>query len=84
MQQLAIVIVEPSQIVANIIRKSLEASEFRCVVMRDPATFAATLDYADTPPTAQHRAMYEALHRRLTEQLAAWQRLRNGQLASAL
>ena len=48
------------------------------------ATFAATLDYADTPPTAQHRAMYEALHRRLTEQLAAWQRLRNGQLASAL
>ena len=42
-QQLAVIIVEPSQIVANIIRKSLEASEFRCIVMRDPATFAATL-----------------------------------------
>ena len=41
------------------------------------ATFAATLDDADTPPTAQHRAMFEALHRRLTEQLAAWRRLRD-------
>lgn len=43
MNPLSVIIVEPSQIVANIIRKSLEANEFRCIVMRDPATFAATL-----------------------------------------
>lgn len=48
------------------------------------ATFAATLDDADAPPTAQHRAMYETLHHRLTEHLAAWQRLRDGPLAAAL
>jgi photosystem II stability/assembly factor-like uncharacterized protein len=45
------------------------------------ATFQLTLGDADTPPTAQHRAMYESLHGRLTEQLAAWQQLRSGALA---
>lgn len=48
------------------------------------ATFAATLDDADTPVTAQHRAMYETLHRRLTEQLVIWERLRTGPVAAAL
>ena len=48
------------------------------------ATFAASLDDADTQPTAQHRAMYETLHRRLTEQLAIWQRLRSGPVAAEL
>jgi photosystem II stability/assembly factor-like uncharacterized protein len=48
------------------------------------ATFAASLDDADTPVTAQHRAMYENLHRRLAEQLAIWQRLRAGPVAAAL
>jgi hypothetical protein len=48
------------------------------------ATFAATLDDADTPVTTQHRAMYETLHRRLTEQLVIWDRLRTGPVAAAL
>jgi hypothetical protein len=48
------------------------------------ATFAASLEDSDTPPTAQHRAMYETLHRRLTEQLTAWRQLHDGQLAAAL
>jgi hypothetical protein len=48
------------------------------------ATFAQTLEGADTPPTAQHRAMYAMLHRRLGEQLAAWQHLRDGPVAAAL
>ena len=47
------------------------------------ATFAATLDGADTSPTAQQRAMFKALHLRLTEQLAAWRQLRVGPLATA-
>ena len=47
------------------------------------ATFAATLDGADTSPTAQQRVMFEALHRRLTEQLAAWRQLHVGPLAAA-
>ena len=47
------------------------------------ATFAATLDGADTSPTVQQRVMFEALHRRLTEQLAAWRQLRVGPLAAA-
>jgi len=45
------------------------------------ATFQLTLGDADTPPTAQHRAMFESLHKRLTAQLAAWQQLRSGALA---
>jgi photosystem II stability/assembly factor-like uncharacterized protein len=48
------------------------------------ATFAASLDDSDTPPTTQHRAMYETLHRRQTEQLAAWRGLRDGPLAAGL
>ena len=41
------------------------------------ATFAAALDDSDTPPTAQHRAMYATLHSRLSQQLAAWKQLRD-------
>lgn len=48
------------------------------------ATFAATLDDADTPVTAQHRAMYESLDRRLAQQLTIWARLRAGPVAAAL
>jgi photosystem II stability/assembly factor-like uncharacterized protein len=47
------------------------------------ATFAATLDGADTSPTVQQRVMFEALHRRLTEQLAAWRHLHAEPLAAA-
>jgi photosystem II stability/assembly factor-like uncharacterized protein len=46
------------------------------------ATFQLTLGDADTPPTAQHRAMFESLHSRLTAELAAWQQLRSEGLAS--
>lgn len=46
------------------------------------ATFAATLEDSDTPPTAQHRAMYEELHRRLQEQLITWRKLHDGPLAA--
>jgi hypothetical protein len=45
------------------------------------ATFQLTLGDADTPPTAQHRAMFESLHSRLTAELAAWQQLRGDGLA---
>ena len=48
------------------------------------ATFAATLEDSDTPPTAQHRAMYEELHRRLQAQLVKWRQLHDGPLAAAL
>ena len=41
------------------------------------ATFAASLDGADTVPTAQHLAMYQSLHQRLTAQLAKWAQLRS-------
>ena len=47
------------------------------------ATFAATLDGADTSPTVQQRLMFEALHRRLTAQLAAWRQLHVEPLAAA-
>lgn len=47
------------------------------------ATFAATLDGADTSPTVQQRVMFEALHRRLTAQLAAWRQLHVEPLAAA-
>jgi photosystem II stability/assembly factor-like uncharacterized protein len=47
------------------------------------ATFAGTIDDADTPPTAQERAMFEALHARLGVQLAAWAKLKTGPLAVA-
>lgn len=40
------------------------------------ATFAASLDGADTAPTAQHQAMYQSLHERLNAQLAKWAELR--------
>jgi hypothetical protein len=45
------------------------------------ATFQLTLGDADTPPTAQHQAMYDSLHSRLTAELADWQQLRSGALA---
>ena len=48
------------------------------------ATFAAALDDSDTPPTAQHQAMYNRLHQRLTEQLVKWQQVRDGQLGTPL
>ncbi|MBA3827006.1 MAG: DUF4388 domain-containing protein [Ktedonobacterales bacterium] len=41
MEQLAVIIIEPSQIVATILRRTLEP-QMRCVVMRDAATFEAT------------------------------------------
>ncbi len=46
------------------------------------AAFALSLGDADTPVTAQHRAMYQSLHAQLGTQLAAWQQLRSGPLAA--
>ncbi len=39
------------------------------------AAFAGTLEDADTPPTAQQRALYAALHDKLGTQLKLWQAL---------
>ncbi|HWE48135.1 MAG TPA: hypothetical protein VG407_19110 [Caulobacteraceae bacterium] len=44
------------------------------------ATFAMTLDDADTMPTAQHQAMYNSLHTQLETQLAKWEALKSGQV----
>jgi photosystem II stability/assembly factor-like uncharacterized protein len=45
------------------------------------ATFQASLEDADTPPTVPHEEMYDALHKRLMAELAAWEQLRTGALA---
>ncbi len=45
------------------------------------ASFALSIDDADTPPTAQHVAFYQSLHGQLGVQLAAWQDLRDGAIA---
>jgi photosystem II stability/assembly factor-like uncharacterized protein len=42
------------------------------------ATFLASQDDADTAPTQQHKAMFDALHAQLEEQLKKWQQLRDG------
>lgn len=47
MSQIAVVIVEPSQIVANIVRRPLEENGFRCVIVREPAAFEAALGLDD-------------------------------------
>ncbi len=47
MSQVTVIIVEPSQIVATIIRRSLEESGFRCVVVREAAAFDAALGVDD-------------------------------------
>ena len=36
------------------------------------ASFAATLEDADTPPTVQQQALFDSLHARLMTRLAAW------------
>jgi hypothetical protein len=36
------------------------------------ASFLAGQDDADTPPTAQHKAMYDSLHKQLEPVLAHW------------
>lgn len=40
------------------------------------ATFAGSLEDADTPPAAQRQAMYKALHARLADELTAWHQLK--------
>ena len=44
------------------------------------ASFAASQDDADTAPTTQHQAKFNALHAQLDEQLAKWEQLRAGPL----
>lgn len=39
------------------------------------ATFALSMDDADTPPTTQHLAFYQSLHDRLAIQLGLWRKL---------
>jgi hypothetical protein len=39
------------------------------------ASFAATLEDADTPPTLQQQALFDSLHARLMARLAAWKAL---------
>jgi hypothetical protein len=36
------------------------------------ASFAGTLEDADTPPTVQQQALFDDLHARLMARLAAW------------
>jgi hypothetical protein len=43
------------------------------------ASFAATLEDADTPPTAQQQALYTSLHAKLEAQLALWRALRESE-----
>lgn len=45
------------------------------------ATFLNVLDDADTAPTQPQKDMFNSLHQKLQEQLAAWQQLRSGALA---
>ena len=45
------------------------------------AGFAAALEDADTPPTAQHKAMYKKLRAGLDVQLALWAKVSAGPLA---
>lgn len=40
------------------------------------ASFASTLEDADTPPTTQQQALFDSLHARLTARLAAWTAMR--------
>ncbi|MHB8528026.1 MAG: WD40/YVTN/BNR-like repeat-containing protein, partial [Caulobacteraceae bacterium] len=42
------------------------------------ASFAADLEDADTPPTAQEKALYQSLHGQLEAQLTLWRRLEPG------
>lgn len=42
------------------------------------ASFAAGLEDADTPPTAQHQALYAELHRQLQAQLQDWNGITQG------
>jgi hypothetical protein len=46
------------------------------------AGFAAALEDADTPPTRQHREMFQTLHADLGVQLALWSKLQGGALAA--
>jgi len=46
------------------------------------ASFALSIDDADTPPTEQHVAFYQSLHGQLGVQLDAWRDLRDGAIAS--
>jgi photosystem II stability/assembly factor-like uncharacterized protein len=43
------------------------------------ASFASTLEDADTPPTAQQQALYASLHAKLEAQLALWRALRESE-----
>ena len=45
------------------------------------ASFALSMDDADTPPTEQHTAFYKSLHEQLETQLAAWRELRDKGIA---
>jgi hypothetical protein len=40
------------------------------------ASFAGTLEDADTQPTNQQHALYQSLHQKLQAQLALWQNMR--------
>jgi hypothetical protein len=40
------------------------------------ASFASTLEDADTPPTQQQQALYQSLHEKLENQLSRWRELK--------
>jgi hypothetical protein len=46
------------------------------------ATFALSMDDADTPPTAQHLAFYQSLHGQLETQLGSWNKLQGEDIAA--
>jgi photosystem II stability/assembly factor-like uncharacterized protein len=71
---------------AALIQVNMKGSEanlaFPGMLNEQYASFAASLDDADTAPTAQEVAMFNRLHARLGVQLAAWSKLEAGPLAS--
>ena len=46
------------------------------------ATFALSMDDADTPPTQQHLAFYQSLHEQLETQLGLWHKLQGEDVAA--
>ncbi len=46
------------------------------------ASFALSMDDADTPPTTQHVAFYQSLHAQLEAQLALWRQLQGDGIAA--
>ena len=75
-----------SGIEAKLMQVNMKGSEanlaFPGMLNEQYASFANSLGDADTPPTAQHRAMFTSLHAQLQTQLAAWHDLQGSAIGS--